>query len=34
MSIDPKTHNPMNKTAVVLLAKGGKAVFYTKVQPK
>jgi branched-chain amino acid transport system substrate-binding protein len=34
MSTDPKTHNPMNKTAVVLLAKGGKAVYYTKVQPK
>lgn len=34
MSTDPKTHNPMNKTAVVLLAKNGKAVYYTKIQPK
>ncbi len=34
MSTDPKTHNPMNKTAVVLMAKNGKAVYYTKIQPK
>ena len=34
MSINPKDHNPMNKTAVVLIAKDGKGRFFTKIQPK
>ena len=34
MSINPKDHNPMNKTAVVLVAKDGKGRFFTKIQPK
>ena len=34
MSINPKDHNPMNKTAVVLVAKDGKGRFFTKRQPK
>ncbi len=34
MSIDPATHNPMNKTAVVLVARDGRAQYFTKVQPE
>jgi branched-chain amino acid transport system substrate-binding protein len=34
MSIDPETHNPKNKTAVVLVAKDGRAQFFTKVTPE
>ncbi len=34
MSIDPATHNPMNKTGVVLIAKDGRGQFFTKIQPE
>lgn len=34
MSIDPATHNPMNKTGVVLIAKDGRGQLFTKIQPE
>lgn len=35
LSIDPKDHNPLNKTAVILrVEKDGKAHFFTRIQPK
>jgi len=34
MSIDPATHNPVNKTGVVLIAKDGRGQFFTKIQPE
>ena len=35
LSVDPKDHNPMNKTGVVLVIKDdGKAHFFTRIQPK
>jgi len=34
ITIDPNTHDPLNKDAVILLCKGGKAVFYDRVRPE
>ncbi|ACZ19038.1 Extracellular ligand-binding receptor [Thermanaerovibrio acidaminovorans DSM 6589] len=35
LSINPKDHNPLNKTAVILrVEKDGKAHFFTRIQPK
>ncbi|MCX7827806.1 MAG: ABC transporter substrate-binding protein [Thermanaerothrix sp.] len=35
LSVDPKDHNPLNKTAVILkVEKDGKAHFFTRIQPK
>ncbi len=35
LSVDPKDHNPMNKTGVVLkVMDDGKAHFFTRIQPK
>jgi branched-chain amino acid transport system substrate-binding protein len=34
LTIDPKTHNPLNKQAVIEMVKDGKFKFYKSVQPK
>lgn len=34
ITIDPNTHDPLNKDAVILLCKGRKAVFHDRVRPE
>ena len=33
ITMDPATHNPVDKDGVVLIAKGGKGQFFTKIKP-
>ncbi|HCL79218.1 MAG TPA: ABC transporter substrate-binding protein, partial [Synergistaceae bacterium] len=33
ITMDPATHNPLDKDGVVLVAKDGKGQFYMKVKP-
>ena len=33
ITMDPKTHNPVDKDGVVLIAKDGKGQFFTKIKP-
>ena len=34
LTMDPKTHNPVDKDAVVLTVKDGKSIFYKKIKPE
>ncbi|NLO59071.1 MAG: ABC transporter substrate-binding protein, partial [Synergistaceae bacterium] len=33
ITMDPATHNPVDKDGVVLIAKDGKGQFFTKIKP-
>jgi len=33
INMDPATHNPMNKAAVIIKIENGKFVFFKKFQP-
>lgn len=33
ITMDPKTHNPLDKDGVVLIAKDGKGQFFKKIKP-
>ncbi|GAB1428779.1 ABC transporter substrate-binding protein [Aminivibrio sp.] len=34
LTMDPKTHNPVDKDAVVLTIKDGKSIFFKKIRPQ
>ena len=34
LTMDPKTHNPLDKDAVVLTVQDGKSVFFKKIRPQ
>ncbi len=34
LTMDPETHNPVDKDAVVLTVQGGKSIFYKKIKPE
>ena len=34
LTMDPKTHNPVDKDAVVLTIENGKSVFFKKIRPQ
>ena len=34
LTIDPATHNPIDKDAVVLTVKNGESIFYKRIKPE